>query len=68
MTVTFGPNELSKTVQVSISTDIVYEATERFNGHLSNPTGGEIAVGGEQANVFIVDKSGKLIQTWSFIQ
>ena len=60
MTVTFGPNELSRTVQVPILTDAVYEATERFYGRLSSPSGGEIVVGGEQAEVFIADVNGKL--------
>ena len=62
-TVTFQPNELSKTVQVSISDDSIYERKECFVGFLSNPVGGEILPGGSRAEIFIEDSSSR--STWS---
>ena len=57
--VTFGPDDLTQTVQVQILPDNVYERTERFFGNINNPSSGQIEVDGNQAVVSIQDETSK---------
>lgn len=59
--VTFGPNESSKTIEIKVVGDILAEASEQFTVTLSNPNGGEINP--ESASIVATIRNDDLIGT-----